>query len=116
MPAFNFQEKFANDVESGKKRQTIRGLRKSGNAKVGVTLYLYVNQRTRKCRKLGEHECLSVEAISIDDNFCTLNGKKLDWDRVREIALADGFDGVKSFLNFFDDNYELPFDGLLIKW
>ena len=40
MALINFQKRFANDVESGKKRQTIRKQRKHP-FKLNETLYLY---------------------------------------------------------------------------
>jgi len=64
MPAYNFKERFAADVESGKKRQTIRRKRKRPT-KPGDVLYLYVGMRTKRCRKLREAPCESVVSILI---------------------------------------------------
>lgn len=116
MPAINFQSRFASDVKSGKKRQTIRKLRRSGNVKAGDTLYLYTGMRTRGCQWLRTEKCASVQPISIDDRMVLLDGKPMDWADVRELALADGFPGLREFLNFFDETYGMPFDGVLIKW
>lgn len=116
MPAYNFQERFAADVESGKKRTTIRRLRKSGNATPGSTLYLFVNQRRHNCRRLGQHTCLSVTGISLNWDVCTLDGKPVDSPTLRQIALEDGFSDTQAFLKFFEYQHGLPFDGVLIKW
>lgn len=116
MPAYNFKDYLAPKVEDGSKRTTIRKNRKR-NPKPGELLYLYTGMRTKQCRKLREESCKSIKPIYIDDAFVTLDGKKIDWDVVHTIAVADGFKGIKDFLNFFDAEYGLPFDdGVLIEW
>ena len=66
MPALNFKKQFADKVERGEKRQTIRALRADGrNPQPGQTLFLYTGMRTKSCRKLGEAVCSSVEQIDI---------------------------------------------------
>lgn len=63
MPMFNFKKQFADSVESGEKRQTIRARRKN-RPQVGQTAYLYTGARTKACRKLGE--CV-IRATSFPD-------------------------------------------------
>ena len=52
MPALNFKKQFAEKVETGEKRQTVRAKRKRAFV-VGDKLYLYTGMRTKYCRKLA---------------------------------------------------------------
>ena len=120
MPAYNFKERFAADVEAGRKRQTIRRKRKRPT-KPGDVLYLYVGMRTKRCRKLGEATCKSVEPILImglynitlypEDNERrrALSGPEID-----QLALDDGFASAAELERFFWK--ELPFKGEIIRW
>lgn len=118
MVAFNFKAQFADDVERGIKRQTIRLKRR---CRPGDALQLYTGMRTRNCRKLREAVCRQVDEISIAVHgqfICVrLNGDLLPSSMANEIASADGFDGVTSFSKFFEREYGgLPFTGWLIRW
>jgi hypothetical protein len=117
MVAFNFKSQFADDVEYGIKKQTIRQKRR---CRPGDDLQLYTGQRTTKCRKLRDAVCRSTDEISIamhTGSVCVrINGDLLHSDAARVIACADGFDSVTSFAEFFDKEYGLPFSGWLIRW
>jgi hypothetical protein len=119
MPALNYKKEFADKVESGEKKQTIRALRKDGrNPKPGQTLYHYTGMRTKYCRKLGEGICTSVEPICIETNSSIVIGvtalpRPAD---ERRFARADGFETETDFYDFFRKTHGLPFWGLLIKW
>ena len=122
MPAINFQKQFADAVESGEKRQTIRRFRKDAtNPLVGDTLFLFTGQRTEHCRLLREVRCTSTSIFEIhthDDGGVSL---MLDLQRLTiaegdQLAKADGFAGVPELLKWFEDTHGLPFVGLLIKW
>ena len=118
MPAYNFQERFAPDIESGKKRQTIRPERKRPT-KPGDTLYLYTGMRTKRCRKLREATCLSVQPIKIEDTFfIRLNGKVLGVPEMSDLARADGFASLSEFYDFCEEHYGIPYDVELelIRW
>lgn len=116
MPAYNFKARFADDVENGRKRQTIRKNRKR-QTKPRETLYLYTGMRSKKCRKLLEVTCKSVEPIKIYSDLRIRVGKKqLTIVDVEALALSDGFKNVSEFYNFFENQYGLPFNGELIKW
>jgi hypothetical protein len=122
MPALNFKARFAALVEAGKKRQTIRAMRKDGrDVAPGDVLYLYTGMRTKACRKLMETVCASAEPIGIGrDGFVLMgdgdNFKKLAPVEIEDLARADGFDTVAEFLGFFKQTHGLPFNGMLIKW
>ena len=115
MVAFNFKAEFAEAVECGQKRQTIRLVRLSGNPRKGCALQFYTGMRTKACRKLLEATCKSVEVIVIHpsgDVF--IDGRKLA--AVGCFARRDGFKGKDDFLAFFQKQYGLPFTGQLIRW
>jgi hypothetical protein len=117
MPALNFQKRFIDLLQDRKKRQTIRARREDGrNPKPGDTLFLYVGQRTKGCRKLGEVHCVSVEEITIYETGIVLQGRWLKAQEEREFVIADGFQNETDFYDFFLSKHELPFWGLLIKW
>jgi len=116
MPAYNFQEQFAEDIEVGRKRQTIRRKRKRPT-RPGDTLYLYTGLRTKRCRKLREAVCKSVVGITISPAFVvTLGGLRLYWSDATRLAQDDGFNNLVDFCRFFERHYGLPFGGELIKW
>lgn len=116
MPTLNFVAQFAKDVESGKKRSTIRAKRKRP-IRPGDRLYLYTAQRTRDCRKLGEADCLSVYDIMIgNDNHIKLCGESLSFIESTWVARLDGFQSYPEFLAFFQKRHGLPFHGDVIEW
>ncbi len=117
MPALNFQKRFAADVESGRKCQTIRAPRKDGRptARPGDTLYLYTGMRTKGCRKLGEAVCTKTSQVVITDDWRILvNGSRVEDDDA--FARADGFDDAANLYDWFRDTHSLPFEGSLIEW
>ena len=118
MPALSFKKQFAEDVESGKKRQTIRARRKDcRNPQPGQTLYLYTGMRTKSCRKLGEAECLRVDPITIEENYFVIVGvDDLSHYEIVELARKDGFKNARAFYDFFRKTHGMPFYGFLIKW
>ena len=123
MPALNFKSQFADDVESGRKRQTIRKRRKRP-IKVGDPLYLYTGMRTKHCRMLRAHPetCTSVEPIVIRsmDGVCvavSVGGRLLNREGAETIARADGFTSLDEFGAFFERQYGAStFEGVLLKW
>lgn len=117
MPALNFQKRFASLVESGRKTQTIRAFRKDGrNPRPGQTLYLYVGQRTKGCRKLGEAECIAVDAVTITEDGIVFTGGHLSAEAADRMAEADGFRDFVAMRLCFLIEHGLPFDGLCIRW
>jgi len=118
MPTLNFQKRFAPLVESGQKRQTIRARRVDmRDPKPGQTLYLYVGQRTKGCRKLGESVCKSVHSTFIDRNMMILDGRQVSYCAASGIATANGFECVEDLVEFLEQqHHELPFEGILICW
>lgn len=117
MSALNFQKQFAPDVESGKKKQTIRALRKDGrpSAKVGGPLTLYTGMRTKVCRKLKDTTCKNIRGIKIKRGSVTIEGLG-DVINIDKFARDDGFKSMHDFYNFFETNHGFPFEGALIEW
>lgn len=127
MPAFNFQPRFADLVESGQKTQTIR---KTRRGKVGDTVYLYTGQRTKNCRKLGEgivEEVIPIHlrmgllhvAAYFRDGYkpkTCFTAAYSSYELGNVIARADGFASVHEMARWFKDQHGLPFDGFLYKW
>lgn len=123
MPALNFQKQFAADVESGKKCQTIRALRKDGrDPKPGERLFLYTGMRTKACRKLGEVECRAVDRVVIGPSGIGFEGPSFIEPLARTsvgadiAAKEDGFENFAEMRAWFEKVHGLPFDGLLIRW
>ena len=68
MVAYSFNPRFEAPILSGAKSGTIRAIGRRRHARAGETLQLYVGQRTRHCRLLGEAFCTSVESILLTAN------------------------------------------------
>jgi len=118
MPAINFKKCFSILVETGKKCQTIRPLRKQP-IKVGDTLYLYTGLRTKQCKKLGEAICSEIHSIKISNMGIILDGVYIDHEDAYSLATLDGFLGYRrviDFVDFFSKQYGLPFSGVVIRW
>jgi len=126
MPAFNFKKQFAEAVEWGHKRQTIRADRKDGrpHCKPGDRLKLYTGMRTKACRLLAEAKVTRTARVRIEATCMYLNGQMVPatlWGRDgpmtdNEFAEADGFPSFTDMANWFDDTHGLPFEGTVIYW
>lgn len=118
MPALNFKKQFADAVESGTKRQTIRALRADGrDPERGSMLHLYTGMRTKGCRKIGQVPCTGVKRIGISQNYIVrIDGEIVGDGAALLLARRDGFDTLPEFFNFFETTHGLPFFGLLIEW
>jgi hypothetical protein len=115
MPAINFKQRFAGSVAIGKKRQTIRLMRKIP-IREGDTLHLFTGMRTKSCVKLGQAVCLEARAIRITESGVKLDGVALAPAHILKIARDDGFDNALAFKAFFKNHYGFPFHGQLIRW
>jgi hypothetical protein len=117
MPALNFQARFADLVETGKKRQTVRAQRRDGRApKAGQMLYLYAGMRTNGCRKLREARCKAVRPIRITRSDIQVDGEILTLSAGEAFARADGFADTAEMVEWFHHAHGLPFEGWLIQW
>lgn len=122
MVAYNFQARFARDVEAGRKRQTMRALGRRRHAEPGDVLQLYTGQRTKQCRLLGTATCRSITPIrmkwligSQTKEFRVILGDlALTPEQKAQLAKRDGFASWAEFVEFFGK--ESSFEGVLIKW
>lgn len=117
MPAYSFQERFADDILSGQKRHTIRRRRKRAT-RPGDRLYLYIGMRTKRCRLIGEAKCSGVESINIYPGRLVIrDGRRMSKPDIDTLAKCDGFENTDEFFSFFEERYGLPtFDMELIHW
>lgn len=117
MVAFNFQKQFADAVERGEKRYTIRSERR---ARVGDNLQLYTGQRTKQCRLLRRSICTSVDEVRIyprNGYSCIrFNGELLNSEGMRELARSVGFETTAQMVDYYAATYGLPFCGYRHGW
>lgn len=117
MPAINFKQQFADDVEDGIKCQTIRKPRKDGrpNAKSGDVVKLYTGMRTKECRLLRQAIVRETKHVRIEHTHMYLDGVIVSNDN--EFAQGDGFLSFTEMAEWFLDTYgSLPFEGTVIYW
>ena len=127
MPAYNFQDRFATLVETGKKLTTIRGR----EALIGSTAYLFTGMRTKECRRLGAGRIVECVPISVGYQqngipCVMLASRSLTLDDAEQLALDDGFVDAFEMMDWFSETYknggdklgceEVVFSGFLIKW
>jgi hypothetical protein len=116
MVAYSFKARFADAVETRRKRQTIRAEWKSRHARPGEYLQLYTGMRTKHCRKLVDPDpvCLSVQPVVMNTW-----GVRIDGEPVGELggfAAADGFADWPEMRDWFAETHGFPFTGWLISW
>lgn len=107
MAALNFQPQFADDVEDGIKRQTVRAHRKDGrpHCKRGDVLKLYTGMRTKSCRLLRVAKVIRVSPVRIEDVEMFLDGRRLPsaiWSRDQIEITDDEFAQADGFASFMD--------------
>ncbi|WP_156460418.1 hypothetical protein [Devosia sp. Root635] len=107
--------KFSGPVERREKRRSIRA--KGDRFKVGGSIQLYTGMRTKACRKLVANDpvCTAVEPITIRQDSVCINGRYLNVPERQALAIADGFEGILPFCDFFLDGSHV-FNGFLIVW
>lgn len=126
-PQLNFQKQFADDVEHGRKLQTIRAYRKDKrDPKPGDTLYLFTGQRTKQSRRLGERICTLIQPVHIALGSVGLGdinhiGKPshftiLGSSMLQGFAQDDGFENFRAMTDWFQRAHGLPFTGQLTSW
>ncbi|WP_150526259.1 hypothetical protein [Roseibium sediminis] len=121
MVAFNFMAEFAEPVERGKKRQSIR---QTQRCRVGDKIQLYTGQRTKHCRKLSviDPVCTEVTPIILGNPELTIPIRlgELELSSEQQItafAKADGFTSYRDMYVFFRLRYRATsFVGFLHKW
>jgi hypothetical protein len=114
MVAFNFQMKFAEEVASGRKLQTIRA---KARAKAGDKLQLYTGMRSPGCRKLRDAVCIGVDSVSITPSG-PFFGQPGWWPKDKNLfAERDGFKSYVDMYDWFFQTYgEEIFNGYVIMF
>ena len=115
MPSINFKQQFVAAIEQGRKRQTIRKLRKRP-FESGDTLYLFTLMRTANCRRIGQFTCIRVRNIRIESMQIFVENEPLNDRQISELARADGFANSAEMMQFFATQHKLPFVGQIIYW
>lgn len=116
MPAYDFTARFAPAVKAGMKRQTIRAPRPHRLTKHGDILELF-----GPTELLLRRRCTAVVPVSIAVVaglfVVKVDGVRLTIHELDKFAREDGFRNAAEFMQFFQQTYGLPQDGLeLIKW
>ena len=119
MAILNFHKRFAEKVEAGTKRQTIRNFRLYP-IQVGDKLYLYTGLRTKHTRKLLESVCLRNRVIRITRRSITIQDmatiKFSDTFKLNRFAREDGFKDWAEMKAWWLKVHKLPWTGNLIEW
>lgn len=122
MVAYSFQKRFAEDIVSGRKMQTIRAHRKR-HARPGERLQLFTGMRTKNCKKLIEPDpvCIAVTDIRIrvPHGFepCQVTFKGSTFYIDQDFAVRDGFVTSDDFTSFwFNTHGPGMFEGVVIQW
>jgi len=116
--AYSFKGRFADAVQSGEKRQTIRANGKRRHAQPGDKLQLYTGMRTKACRKLRDAVCHDVCPITIyPDKVFTFKPQEIHLrEQLENLARSDGFSSWAEMRDWFDETHGLPFTGTMIRW
>ncbi|NOS93172.1 MAG: hypothetical protein HOP30_14720 [Cyclobacteriaceae bacterium] len=126
MPSFSFQKKFANKVKRNTKPGTVRDKRKRP-MKVGDMMHCFTGMRTKNCQKIVSRKNLAIVNIKIlykpnedpeliDYPAIELNGVELTYMLAESFAVDDGFKSFIHFIQFFREQYGLPFNGDWYVW
>jgi hypothetical protein len=118
MVAYSFQGRFADAVERGEKRQTIRANGKRRHARPGDKLQLYTGMRTKACRKLRDAVCHDTCQVLIEHTqVFTFGPQEIHiGENLEHLARADGFASWSEMRDWFEDAHGLPFNGTMIRW
>jgi hypothetical protein len=113
MRVIMFQNRFAELVRAGFKKQTIR---ETANCKAGDELSLRRWTGRPYCSKteiLRTVTCVGVQPVRVTQFCVAVDGYLADAD---EFARADGFQYFRDMASWFEQTYGLPFNGFLINW
>ena len=124
MPALNFMKAFADKIESGEKRCTIRKRGKRAAPAVESQLKLYTGMRSKACRLLRTvtvDSVLPIKIIPAEFEVFIKFGNTffpVQQDALTVLAADDGFKTLTDFFKFFaaqvDENG--VFEGYIINW
>jgi hypothetical protein len=115
MTTFSFKPEFVPKILSGEKQSTIRSTKRCG---VGDKMQLYTGLRTKKCKKLMEVICIGVAPIVISASSVWKMGKTEGNVKpsVAPLHEQEGFMNVRDMMDFFRQQYGLPYRGWIHAW
>lgn len=115
MTAFSFKPEFVGKIFSGEKRSTIRSTKR---CEVGETMQLYTGLRTKKCRKIMDAVCIGVAPILVSKKSFWKLGETEGNVRpsVAPLHEQEGFMNVQDMVDFFAEEYGLPYRGWIHAW
>ena len=113
MVAFNFKDKFVQNIVIGTKQSTIRQTKR---CKVGDVMQLYTGQRTKYCKKIADAVCVGTAKIHISDDMpWKITEPEGDCYFQKNGSMPfheyEGFSNCALFVDFFRKQYGLPFSG-----
>ena len=113
----SFKKQFPDKIIDGSKIHTIRA-DKLDRWKVGNKIHFATGVRTKHYNNFKEGFCLHIQKIKFKyDGDCPVPSIAIDevmlhCHEIEELAINDGFDDVKSFLEWFNSD----FTGKIIHW
>jgi len=119
MGLYNFRQRFAPFILSGRKRHTIRARRKNPDV-VGNIAHCYTGLRTKHTTLLGRWPVVRVEDIEIEGDEISgahrvfVAGVEFDESEREKLARLDGFRDFADFAGFWKGR--LPFTGQIVHW
>lgn len=113
-----FQPRFAEKVESGLKRQTVRcEPKRKPRAGDLLSARAWLGKPYRsKQRILREVVISEVAEVEIFGDSLWIDGVRCTAQEREDFAHADGFDGYKDMTDWIRKVHSLPFDGIVIYW
>lgn len=119
MKVLMFKPQFAEAVEAGTKRQTVRPRRKNPiepGDELSLRKWTGLPYRSPQIL-LRTAICAIVRDITITRHgFAIIDGIVMPDAEQEEFARADGFTDSDTMVKWFKETHGLPFHGTLIKW
>ena len=115
MTSFSFKPEFVDKILSGEKQSTIRSTKR---CEVGDTMQLYIGMRTKKCKKLMDVVCIGVAPIIVSAHSQWKLGETEGNVKpsVAPLHEQEGFMNVQAMVEFFREEYGLPYRGWIHAW
>lgn len=111
MPAYSFSEEFIELIHQGRVKSAI--LPTSQGALPGMHAYFF---ESGVHNLVASSTVLKVTPISVGHTHCVIDDVALPHDEVDVLAKNCGFQGYTAMVEFFKDQFRLPFKGFLHTW
>jgi len=107
----SFKPQFVEPILNGSKIHTIRE-DKGKRWTIGKKIHFATGVRTKNYNCFKEGECIGLQKIIISPAYIEVSGRILNYKEIKRLAINDGFNSVKDFLEWFDGH----FTGIIIHW